>query len=133
MRSFRASTPSSVVGRSTPGSLGSGSPRTFGTVELDRSPAAFTATTFTLIIRGGSRTANEKRAGPVMYFDALIRPATTTFTRIVPANTRPVIRPKEISRGAGEVITGRRGAATVTATGTGGASTRSAIGITSSS
>ena len=36
-------------------------------------------------------------------------------------------------KGAGEVITGRRGAATVTATGTGGASTRSAIGITSSS
>ena len=68
-----------------------------------------------------------------MYFDALIRPATTTFTRVVPANTRPVIRPKEISRGAGEEITGRRGAATVTATGTGGASTRSAIGITSSS
>jgi hypothetical protein len=55
------------------------------------------------------------------------------LTLVVPANTWPVIRPNEISRDAGEVITGRRGAAAVIATGTGGASTRSAIGITSSS
>ncbi len=104
-----------------------------GTVLLDRSPPAFTATTRTLIIRGGRFTANENLAGPVMRFHAMMRPPTTTLTRVVPANTWPVIRPKEISRGAGDEITGRRGAATVTATGTGGASTRSAIGITSSS
>ena len=68
-----------------------------------------------------------------MFFEARMRPATTMFTLVVPANTRPVIRPKEISRGAGDVIAGRRGAATRTAACSGGVSVRRAIGITLSS